>query len=116
MVLKHQNNEYIPNAPDFIRFLIQDHLHDEEKVNFVLGIFEESNAFLHITPYAIFTPTFERAKEAISIIISSLSNIILGIIKIFKFEETLEPKALKLINDSYFVPSFKLYEDINRAD
>jgi len=116
LFLKNQQNDYIPNAPDFIRFLIQDHLHDEEKVNFVLGMFEESNAFLHITPYATFTPTFDRAKEAISIIITSLSNIIFGVLKVFKLNEVLDPKTANVINEGFFKASQSLYKYINSSN
>ena len=33
--------------------------------NFILGVFEESNAFLHITPYAILNPPSQRMKKTL---------------------------------------------------
>ena len=112
---KHQN-ELVPNAPDFIRFLIQDHMNNEQIENFVLGLFEESNAFLHITPYAIYTSAKEKAPATIKIINHILSNIIYGIVKMFRFEEYLEPKMLDTIKKGFFQANIELNKYIDSSN
>ena len=115
LFLDKQNNDYIPNAPDFIRFLIKDHYNNPEVENFVLGLFEESNAFLHITPYAIFTPTKDRVPNTIKIINSILSTLIFGIIKIFNLENILDSKAKEVIAKGFFVSASKLNNYIDNV-
>lgn len=113
LFLKNQQNDYIPNAPDFIKFLIKDHFDNEKVENFVLGLFEETNAFLHITPYAVFTSAKEKAPYTIKIINSILSTILFGIIKIFRLEEILDEKSISTIKNGYFAASSNLLKYIN---
>lgn len=113
LYLKNQQNDSVPNAPDFIRILIKDHFNNEKIENFVLGLFEETNAFLHITPYAVFTSTKDKAPHTIKIINSILATILFGIIKIFKLEEILDERSLMTIKNGYFAASSNLIKYIN---
>jgi hypothetical protein len=108
LFLEKHKNDYVPNAPDFIRFLINDHYNKPEIENFVLGLFEESNAFLHITPYAIFASTKDRVPNTIKIINSILSTLIFGIIKIFNLESILDSKAKEIIAKGFFASANRL--------
>ena len=112
---KHQN-DFVPNAPDFIKYLIQDHMNNEQIENFVLGLFEESNAFLHITPYAIYTSAKEKAPATIKIINHILSNIIYGITQMFRFEDYLEPRMLEIINKGFFQANIELNKNIDSSN
>ena len=112
---KHQN-DYVPNAPDFIRFLIHDHFNNEKIENFVLGLFEESNAFLHITPYAAYTSAGEKVPDTIKIINQILSATIYGIIKMFRLDELLDSKYLDIIKKSFFEAGQKLNKYIDSSD
>jgi hypothetical protein len=108
LFLEKHKNDYVPNAPDFIRFLINDHYNKPEIENFVLGLFEESNAFLHITPYAIFASTKDRVPNTIKIINSILSTLIFGIIKIFNLESILDSKTKEIIAKGFFASANRL--------
>ncbi|MBQ9731405.1 MAG: hypothetical protein IJV94_04815 [Bacilli bacterium] len=116
LFLKNQKNDFVPNAPDFIRFLIKDHFDKEEIENFVLGLFEESNAFMHITPYALYVTSDNKSSYTIKIINSILSTIIFGIIKIFRLDEILDEKVLNTIKKGFFGASQDLYKYINHPN
>ncbi len=116
LFLKNQKNDYIPNAPDFIRFLIKDHFNKEEIENFVLGLFEESNAFMHITPYATYVTSDEKSSYTIKIINSILSTIMFGIIKIFKLDQILDEKSINTIKKGFFIASQDLYKYIDHSN
>lgn len=116
LFLKNQKNDYIPNAPDFVRFLIRDHFNKEDIENFALGLFEESNAFMHITPYATYVTSENKASYTIKIINSILSTIIFGIIKIFKLDQILDDKVMNTIKQGFFIASQELYKYINHPN
>jgi len=54
LFLTKQQNENVPNSPFFVNALARDCFVDnvDEIAHYLLGFFEESNAFTHITPYA----------------------------------------------------------------
>lgn len=54
LYLKKQQNDGVPNSPFFVDALARDCFVEnvDEIAHYLLGFFEESNAFTHITPYA----------------------------------------------------------------
>ena len=116
LYLKNINNEVVPNAPDLLTILVNDSYNNDEKIkDFILGVFEESNAFLHITPYATFNNDTSRLKQTIQIINRLLIQVIYGTLSIFKLKEIIDEKTTDLINNMFFANLISLNEYIQNS-
>lgn len=116
LFLKNRNNETVPNAPVLVEHCIHDQLGGQEEITkFILGVFEESNAFLHITPYAILNPPEERMKKTILILNNILLNIVFEILRIFDLKNIMSDQIINQVNESFFKAILNLNNYINNS-
>ena len=112
LYLKNINNENVPNSPFFVDILGNDLINNKEVTHYLLGFYEESNAFTHITPYA-FDPSqtnFDLTKPLLLIneLLQRLTN---NIITTYDLRKKLDEKQFKLIETGLSYTIFKFKND-----
>ena len=113
LYLKNVNNENVPNSPFFVELMGRELINNKEITHYLLGFYEESNAFTHITPYA-FDPTqidFDL-KKPLLLINELLKRLVTNIIKTYDLRKKLPHNDLLMIDSGIYYATHKFNEDI----
>ncbi|MDY4788412.1 MAG: hypothetical protein SO253_03740 [Bacilli bacterium] len=117
LYLKNINNENVPNSPFFVDLLGNNLLNNKEITHYLLGFYEESNAFTHITPYA-FDPTqinFDLVKPLL--LINELTQrLSYNIIKYYDLKNKLSHDEYMQIELGLTYAISKLKNDLTRQE
>ncbi len=105
LYLKKINNDSVPNSPFFVNLLCECFYGKENKevASLLLALFEESNAFTHVTPYGFArnNKKFDLVKPLI--FINDLAmRLVYGILKVFRLEEHLTIEEKQEIEIGFF--------------
>ena len=105
LYLKRTNNDTVPNSPYFVNLLCECFYPkgDDHVATLLLALFEESNAFTHVTPYGFDKNRSAPDLESPVIFINDLTvRLIYGILKSFHLEEHLTNEQRNEIDVGFF--------------
>jgi hypothetical protein len=107
LYLKGKANDQVPNSPYFVHMLAE--IMPEDKVEsvtaYLLGFYEESNAFTHVTPYAFDqNAKDERMTDAMMLINELMRRVMLRIIDTFSLLDSLTKTEAEELERLFFFP------------
>lgn len=104
LFLSKAKNDIVPNSPFFVEMLAQDLYKDdkEEVASSILALYEEANAFTHVTPYA-FLKNLKFDLEKSLIMVNDIGiRLINNLMDEFRIKDQLIEEELKDLDLSLF--------------
>ena len=104
LFLTHGQNDTVPNSPFFVEMLAKDLFKDykDDVASAVLALFEEANAFTHVTPYA-FLKNLKFDLEKSLLMVNDIGiRLIFNLMKEFRIEEQLIEEELSDLETTLF--------------
>ena len=117
LYLKDINNDIVPNSPFFVELMGRELINNKEITHYLLGFYEESNAFTHITPYA-FDPKQNNfnLKKPLLLINELLKRLVTNLISFYDLRMHLSNEDILLIDSGIYFATKKFSDDVNNKN
>jgi hypothetical protein len=116
LFLSKTKNETVPNSPYFVEMLARDlfSLESEEIASSILALYEEANAFTHVTPYAFLKNQKFDLEKSLLMVNDIGVRLINNLMTEFKIKELLIEEELKDLDTTLFDALSKIKKNLEK--